>query len=76
MIGSACQLCAKPLTGGPGPEVMDRQGHTYHLTCWSRHIDLLIAKRIVGTTARTVAQDKRLAARAKPSSPPDAGDRA
>jgi hypothetical protein len=38
-LGERCQACLQSLSEVKGPEVMDRAGHTYHLTCWCTLMD-------------------------------------
>jgi hypothetical protein len=41
-FGEQCRACRKPLTDVSGPELMNREGHVYHLACWSKMMDGLI----------------------------------
>jgi hypothetical protein len=34
-LGDRCHACRQSLSEVKGPELMDREGHTYHLSCWS-----------------------------------------
>jgi len=50
----ACALCEKPLPEVSGPEIMDRQGHVYHFSCWRKLIDITIQeqRQAAGKAAR------------------------
>jgi hypothetical protein len=38
-LGERCHACRQSLSEVKGPELMDREGHTYHLSCWSTVMD-------------------------------------
>ena len=63
-FGEACFLCSKPLPDVKGPELMDRQGRVYHLTCWCRMIDVAVQERretIADRLDRLAAYKRKLA---------------
>jgi hypothetical protein len=63
-FGDKCQVCRKPLGDMPGPELMDARGHTYHLACWCRSMDIRIQEqreRIAATDLRAAARKKLIA---------------
>jgi hypothetical protein len=38
-LGKECHACHKSLGEVRGPELMDHEGRTFHLTCWCKMMD-------------------------------------